>query len=95
MLVHSFGDSHPWFDDFAAFSVAMGLPMANPGVCSASKLCEGVNLRLAWLLNCRYAVATIELVTLSRTSTDGQAPSARVLRGNVSYRGVEPMGRHR
>jgi hypothetical protein len=48
-LVHSFSDSHRWFEDFAAFSGAMGLPIAYPRVCSASKLCEGVNLRLAWV----------------------------------------------
>lgn len=49
MLVHSFSNSHRWFEDFAAFSVAMGLPIVSPGVCSAPKLCEGVNLRLAWV----------------------------------------------
>ena len=49
MLVHSFSDSHRWFEDFAAFSSEMGLPIANPGACTASKQCEGVNLCLAWV----------------------------------------------
>lgn len=49
MLVHSFSGSHRWFEDFTAFSLAMRLPIENPGVCSDSRLCEGVNLSLAWV----------------------------------------------
>ncbi len=48
MLVHSFSPAHRWFDDFAAFSCAMGVPLREPNLSSAPKVCEGVSLRLAW-----------------------------------------------
>jgi hypothetical protein len=48
MLVHSFSASHRWFEDFAAFSHAMGMPLQQPDLCSSAKECEGVSLRLAW-----------------------------------------------
>jgi hypothetical protein len=48
MLVHSFSPSHRWFEDFAAFSAAMGIPVREPNRCSPAATCEGVNLRLAW-----------------------------------------------
>lgn len=49
MLVHSFSSSHTWFEDFAAFSRAMGIPILQPDLCSAAKACEGVSLRIAWV----------------------------------------------
>ncbi len=49
MLVHSFSSTHRWFEDFAAFSEAMSLPIQQPDVCSSVKACEGVSLRLAWV----------------------------------------------
>ena len=39
--------------------------------------------------DCRHAVATIELVALPRTAAPEPALSARVLRGDVPYRGLE------
>ena len=48
MLVHSFSSTHRWFDDFAAFSRALGIPVEQPGLCSSAKEYEGVSLRLAW-----------------------------------------------
>jgi hypothetical protein len=48
MLVHSFSPTHRWFEDFAAFSCAMGVAIQCPGVCSPAKTCKGVSLRLAW-----------------------------------------------
>lgn len=48
MLVHSFSPTHRWFEDFAAFSCAMGQPLQRPGLCSIAKAYEGVSLRLAW-----------------------------------------------
>ncbi len=56
MLVHSFSLSHRWFDDFAAFSRAMTLPIQQPNVCSAAKTCEGVSLRLAWAADTPHVV---------------------------------------
>ena len=49
MLVHSFSPTHRWFEDFAAFSRVMCLPIERPNVCSSAKLCAGVSLRLAWV----------------------------------------------
>jgi hypothetical protein len=49
MLVHSFSLTQRWFEDFVAFSVAMEMPIEQPNRCSSAKLCEGVNLRLAWV----------------------------------------------
>jgi hypothetical protein len=49
MLVHSFSTVHRWFDDFAAFSCAMDMPIDKPDRCSQAKLCGGVSLRLAWV----------------------------------------------
>jgi hypothetical protein len=49
MLVHSFSSTHRWFDDFAAFSRVMGLPLETPGHCSSARVCQGVSLRLAWV----------------------------------------------
>lgn len=49
MLVHSFSLTHRWFADFTEFSCAMGLPVRQPNLCSAAKVCEGVSLRLAWV----------------------------------------------
>jgi hypothetical protein len=49
MLVHSFSRTHRWFEDFADFSRALGIPVERPGVCSSPKVCDGVSLRLAWV----------------------------------------------
>jgi len=49
MLVHSFSTTHRWFEDFAAFSCVMGVPVHHHGVCSDAKICHGVSLRLAWV----------------------------------------------
>jgi hypothetical protein len=49
MLVHSFSLTHRWFDDFAAFTRALGIPVERPGVCSQSRVCDGISLRLAWV----------------------------------------------
>ena len=49
MLVHSFSSSHRWFEDFAAFSSALGIPLHEPNRCSSAKECDGVSLRLAWV----------------------------------------------
>jgi hypothetical protein len=56
MLVHSFSPMHRWFEDFAAFSRAMSLPIQQPDVCSVAKDCEGVSLRLAWVADRLRAV---------------------------------------
>jgi len=49
MLVHSFSSTHRWFEDFANFSAAFGIPVHQPNLCSQAKECDGVNLRLAWV----------------------------------------------
>lgn len=49
MLVHSFSAASSWFDDFTAFSAAMGTAVSSPGEVSDNCTCEGVSLRLAWL----------------------------------------------
>lgn len=48
MLVHSFSKTHRWFDDFAAFSRALQMPLYQPGQCSVARILGGVSLRLAW-----------------------------------------------
>ena len=49
MVVHSFSESHRWFDDFREFAGAIGAPVSNPNELSASVTAEGVSLRLAWV----------------------------------------------
>ena len=49
MLVHSFSKKHRWFDDFSAFSAAMGMPMKQANQCSQARMFEGISLRLAWV----------------------------------------------
>lgn len=49
MLVHSFSSTRKWFEDFQLFSDAMGTGLRTPNTISASKICEGVALRLAWV----------------------------------------------
>ena len=39
MLVHSFSPTHRWFEDFVAFSCALGIPTRKIGQCSP---CHGV-----------------------------------------------------
>jgi hypothetical protein len=49
MLVHSFSETHRWFEDFAAFAQAMQMPVASYDLCSPARVFEGINLRLAWV----------------------------------------------
>lgn len=55
MLVHSFAEvpASPGmpacFDDFSAFARAVGMPVTAPGSISPSKLCDGIEMRLAWI----------------------------------------------
>ncbi len=58
LLVHSFSLTHRWFEDFAAFSCAMGIPVQEPDRCSPAKACDGVSLRLAWVADTPRAVQT-------------------------------------
>lgn len=64
MLVHSFSPTHHWFEDFAAFSSALGIPVEQQGLCSSAKVCEGVSLRLAWVadaLQCQPIAASANI----------------------------------
>lgn len=55
MLVYSFAEHGPeiespiWFDAFSKFSAAVGMPVALPGSLSPPKMCDGVEVRLAWV----------------------------------------------
>ena len=49
LLVHSFSPTHRWFDDFAAFTAAMGQPLSKPDTCSLPRVYEGISLRFAWV----------------------------------------------
>jgi hypothetical protein len=54
MLVHSFapvdGVSGPaGYADFGTFASAVGMPVTGPGNVSPTKLCEGIEFRLAWV----------------------------------------------
>ena len=49
MLVHSFSRTGASFDHFADFAAAMNLPPVRPDQISPPKVCEGVQLRLAWV----------------------------------------------
>jgi hypothetical protein len=56
MLVHSFSPTRRWFEDFAAFSSALGIPLDEPNRCSSATDCEGVSLRLAWVSDAPQAL---------------------------------------
>jgi hypothetical protein len=49
MLVHTFSPTNRWYSDFAAFADAMGMSLLNSGTISSTKICDGVNIRLAWV----------------------------------------------
>lgn len=55
MLVHSFAggagsSADPaWFAEFCKFSRAAGMPVCQPDSVSAAKMCEGIEVRLAWV----------------------------------------------
>lgn len=49
MVVHSFSESHRWFDDFQEFAGAVDAPVSNPNELSSNVTAEGVSLRLAWV----------------------------------------------
>lgn len=55
MLVHSFASvpaapsSPAGFAQFQAFAQAVGMPVANPNTISPAKLCNGIEMRLAWV----------------------------------------------
>ena len=55
MLVHSFSPTHRWFEDFVAFSCALGIPTRKIGQCSPATVCEGVSLRVAWVADSQQA----------------------------------------
>jgi hypothetical protein len=48
MMIHSFSRSHSWFHDFCQFAIAMNVPVRDRNTCSEIRLCDGVQLRLAW-----------------------------------------------
>ena len=55
MLVHSFAERPAppampaCFDDFSAFTRALGMLITSPGSISPPKLCDGIEVRLAWV----------------------------------------------
>lgn len=55
VLVHSFAAipasslTPPCFEDFSAFAAKIGMPVIEPGTISASRSCNGVELRLGWV----------------------------------------------
>ena len=49
MLVHSFSRTHRWFEDFARFADALGMPVEHPDTCSPARIFGGVSTRLAWV----------------------------------------------
>ena len=49
MLVHSFSTTHRWFDDFAAFSRVLQMPLDQPNQGSVARVFDGISLRLAWV----------------------------------------------
>ncbi|MBT7951040.1 MAG: hypothetical protein HN764_05405 [Gammaproteobacteria bacterium] len=48
MMVHSFSQSHEWFDDYAAFAQLYGVKQ-NPNELSAAKKINGIFLYLTWV----------------------------------------------
>ena len=48
-VVHSFSMTHRWFDDFAAFSRALQMPLDQINQCSVARMFAGISLRLAWV----------------------------------------------
>lgn len=65
MLVHSFSTTHRWFEDFAAFSSAMRIPLNRPGMCSADRELDGVSVRLAWAADIPQALPRSAQTTCS------------------------------
>lgn len=55
VLVHSFAAipapplKPACFDDFSAFAAKIGMPVTKPGAISASRSCNGIELRLGWV----------------------------------------------
>lgn len=49
MLVHSFSTNHAWFDDFRAFTDALGVPVDAVNRISDPIEREGIKLRLGWV----------------------------------------------
>ena len=49
MLVHSFSVTAAWFEEFAAFATAVGMPVQRPGTVSPSRKCAGIEMQLAWV----------------------------------------------
>ena len=49
MVVHSFSTTHRWFNDFAAFSRVLQMPLDQPNRCSVARKFAGISLRLAWV----------------------------------------------
>ena len=55
MLVHSFASvpaapaPPAGFAEFQAFAQAIGMPVASPDTISPAKICEGIEVRLAWV----------------------------------------------
>ena len=59
MLVHSFSPTKKSFSDFSDFAKAMGIGLTDTGLISSSKVCEGVNISLAWVAD-RFASRTYQ-----------------------------------
>ena len=49
MLVHSFSADHRWFNDFRAFSEAIGVPVEEVNQLSEPVIVESVSLRIGWV----------------------------------------------
>ncbi len=60
MLVHSFSPTRRGFEDFAAFSRTIGLPLRQPDLCSTAKQCEGISLRLGWVADALHQLQAVD-----------------------------------
>jgi hypothetical protein len=49
MLVHSFDSKSAWFEEFAAFASAVGMPVTETNAISPTKICDGIATRLGWV----------------------------------------------
>ena len=49
LLIHSFSQTHRWFNDFQSFASAIDLPVTQVNSCSDARIFGDISLRLGWV----------------------------------------------
>ena len=58
MLVHSFSQTHRWFEDFQTFASTLRMPVGEVNSCSEPRVFREINLRLGWVADHAYKAAS-------------------------------------